>query len=231
MTAVSSTGAPPGDGAPRHTPTRPMPVAPPPPVVPTRRRPLLVALGVLLVALGALATWWLLDRAGDRVSVLAVVREVPYGAVVTEGDLAVTAVSVDPSVPIVPASERDSVVGAIAATRLLPGSLLSPASVMAVAPPSAGEVLVGVAVGSSRMPATGLREGDRIAVVGIPPQGDDIDRSAISAIDATVVRVGDADLDGVVVVDVAVVPGDGPALAAWSASGRVAIVVRSRGEP
>ena len=49
-----------------------------------------------------------------------------------------------------------------------------------------------------------------------------------ASITAVVVRVGAADLNGVSVVDVTVAPGDGPALAARSATGRIAIVVQPR---
>jgi len=205
---------------------RGMPVAPPLRGPRARRRPALLALGVALVALGALATVWLVGSQAQRTSVVVMARDVPYGAVVSEADLSTTDVSLDPGVSVLSATERDRVVGMTAATALSAGSLLSPAQLRATSPPSPGQVLVGVAVAATRMPAGGLSAGDRILIVDTPPADADPPSGVPASIAALVVRVGPVDLNGVSVVDVTVATGDGPALAARSATGRIAIIVQ-----
>lgn len=207
---------------------RAMPVAPPLRATRARRRPALLALGVALVALGALVTMWLVSSTGQRTSVLVMARDVAYGAPVTDADLSSVEVSLDPSVSMLPATERARVVGMTAATALTAGSLLSPSQLSITIPPGAGQVLVGVAVPATRMPAGGLAAGDGILIVDTPAADADPPAGVPASITATVVRIGAADLNGVSVVDVTVAPGDGPALAARSATGRIAIVVQPR---
>src|SRR5690554_5033421 len=91
-----------------------------------RRRPGLVTAGVALTMLGALAAVWLVASAGDRTQVVMLARDAPYGATLTSADLALTSVAVDPGVAIVVADDAASLVGQIAATDLVAGSLLAP---------------------------------------------------------------------------------------------------------
>ena len=208
---------------------RPMPVAPRVAPPKGRRRPGLLALGIALVAVGALAAVWLVNSASQRLPVVAVVRDVPYGSVLTDADLGTANVSVDSTVQTIPASANSSIVGRVAATDLIAGSLLVRGQVTTVAPPGTGQVLVPVAVPVSRMPAGGLQAGDHLLVVDTP--NPDASPSGVPppTIPATVVRLGATDVNGVTVVDVTVATGDGPALAALTASGRIALVVQPRG--
>ncbi len=208
---------------------RALPPAPLAPLPRTRRRPALLALGAGLMALGVLSGAWLVNGAGDRQSVLAVARAVPFGTVITASDLTRAEVSLDPAVATVPANELGQIVGRIAATDLTPGSLLTRSAVTDVAPPVRGQVLVAIAVPATRMPAGGLQAGDRVLVVGTPAAGADPPTLPPTTIAATVVRLGPTDLNGVTVVDVTVTSADGPALAARSATGRIALVLQPRG--
>ena len=195
----------------------------------TRRRPALLALGVALMAMGVLSGVWLVNRAGERVSVLVVTQAVPFGQVITADDLVRAEVSVDPSVATIPASDIGQVVGRFAATDLTPGALLSQSAVIDGAPPSPGEVLVALAVPATRMPAGSFQAGDKVLVVGTPAADADVPSLPPSTIPATVVRLGQPDLNGVTVIDVTVTRADGPALAARSATGRIAVVLQPRG--
>ena len=203
----------------------------PPRVGPTRprRRPALVALGVVLAVLGALTAVVLVGSAGQRTAVLALARDVPFGAVVTDADLTRVQVSVDPGVATVPAADLSRVVGQVAASDLHTGQLLTPDALTSAAPPAAGQVLVGVALPAERMPAGSLQPGDEVLVVDTPAAGADPPSTPPASIQATVVRVGAADVNGVSVVDVTVAAGDGPALAARAATGRIAVVLQPRG--
>lgn len=208
---------------------RTLPPAPLAPLPKSRRRPALLALGAGLMAMGVLTGAWLVNGAGDRQSVLAVARPVPFGAVITAGDLTHAEVSLDPAVSTVPASDIGQIVGRVAATDLTPGSLLTRSAVTDVAPPAKGQVLVAISLPASRIPAGSLQPGDRVLVVDTPPAGGDAPTLPPTTIAATVVRLGAPDLNGVTVIDVTVASADGPALAARSATGRIALVVQPRG--
>jgi hypothetical protein len=194
-------------------------------VTPVRgqRRPWLIALGALLASLGALTVVWLVGAAGQRQEVLAVRNDVVYGQALTSQDLTLARVSVDPGVAVVPWTQREAVVGQVAATRLVPGMLLTQGMIEPVGEPGLGRVMVPLPLPAQRMPAGGLRPGDQILAVSSE------DGSASSPIPATVVRVGATDIDGIAVVDVTTLPAAGPELAAASANGRVALVVEPRG--
>jgi hypothetical protein len=203
-----------------------MPTAPPVPPPRTRRRPGQYALGTVLIVVGALAAVWLVNSTSNRFPVLALARDVSYGDTITRADLTTTDVAHDPSVRTVAADQASTVVGTVAATTLVKGSLLSPTQLAVAAPPGAGQVLVPLAMPASRLPAGGLQAGDRILVIDTPPADADVPDTAPGTIAATVVRVGRADLNDVTVIDVTAATGDGPALAVRSATGRFALVVQ-----
>ena len=151
--------------------SRPMPVAPRVAAPKGRRRPLMLALGLALVAVGALTSVWLVSSASQRVAVLVLARDVPYGSPITAADLTTTDVSVDPNVATIPASELDTVVGSVAATSLSAGSLLSRPQFTAAAPldsPAAAVAMVAASPeASAPQPA-----GPEVAVgVSIQPLG------------------------------------------------------------
>jgi hypothetical protein len=202
-----------------------------PPVVPLlrgRRRPALMALGASLTALGILLGVWLVNTSGDRQSVLAVRQQVPYGSVISADDLTTVQVSTGSGVEAISADRIDEIVGQVATTTLTPGSLLVSSEAAAVAPPAPGLVLVALAVPASRLPAGPLEAGDHILVVDTPAPGADPPSLPPNTIPATVVRIGDTDANGVTVVDVTVTTNAGPALAARSATGRIALVLQPR---
>lgn len=216
-----------------------------------------MASGALLASLGALMVVWLVGAAGQRQEVLVVRQQVPYGSVVTDEDLGVARISLDPGIRSVPTTDRGLVVGQVASTRLVPGMVLAPGMVEPEGEPVAGRVLVPLALATERMPAGGLRAGDRILVIdtGAPgsfPLGGAAAGSAAEGgaaagsaatgegsgamgaglvrwVPAVVVRIGPIDVNGIVVVDVTVPAPDGPALAAAAAHGQVALVVQPMG--
>ena len=214
---------------PRASASAPTSQAPPRTALPKpRRRPALMVVGVGLTALGVLAGVWLVNRAGDREAVLTVRQPVAYGALITADDLATVQVSHDAGLATIPASELSRVLGMTATTQLAPGSLLTESSFADAAPPAAGQVLVALAVPPSRLPAGSLQAGDRILVVDTPAPGADPPTLPPAVFSATVVRLGETDVNGVTVVDVTVATVDGPALAARSATGRIGIVLLPR---
>lgn len=228
-TATRTRGPRPGGAAGAGPAQRPPQTAPAPLAPRGRRRPGLVALGVALTALGALAAVWLLTSVGERTPVLTLARDVPAGTVITQADLARTQVAVDPGVATVAAADAATVVGMVAAGDLVAGSVLAPGQLTATAPPGEGEVLVALAVRATQLPAGGLAAGDRLLVVDTPQQGSDPSSVPPATLAATVVRLGPPDVNGVSVLDVTTSEGDGPAMAARSATGRFALVLLPAG--
>ena len=188
-----------------------------------RRRPWLIGLGALLASIGALTVVWLVGAAGQRQEVLAMRSDVAYGQELTSDDITVARVSVDPGVAVLPATDRESVVGQVATTQLSAGMLLTSAMVEVTGDPGPGLVLVPLALPAERMPAGGLRAGDQILAV------DSEGSVATPPIPATVVRVGPMDINGITVVDVTTAAASGPGLAVSSANSHVALVVQPTG--
>jgi len=190
-----------------------------------RRRPAFVVAGIAMVVIGALAAVWLVTSAGHRTDVVAMARDVPYGETITADDLTTTAVSVDAIVPTIPAGEARAVIGHVAARALSEGSLLARSDVTSEGVVGSGQVLVPVPLTVERVPAGGLAVGEDVLVIDAPPQGADPMPGTPQSFEATVARVGEPDINGLVVADLVANAADGPALAARAATGRFALVV------
>lgn len=229
------------DAASRRSPfetDRARPVAPPR-VGPRRRRPAVIALGLVLIAGGGVGGSMLYLSNGQRTPVLTVVREVPVGATVTDSDLGEASVALDPSLKAVPSRDRSSVVGKRAAVALTPGSLLSMSQVTSTSLLKAGEQLVPVGLKPDQVPASAgssLAAGARVQIVRVPgenqpakPQGQG--PGADQPVVGRVVQVGPpAPGTGAVVVDVAVAASDGQRLSGWVSTGNARILVDAPGE-
>lgn len=216
-----------------RTPVRPKPAAGTPPrvaAVKGRRRPAMVVLTVVLAVVSSLVVVAVVNGAGQRVAVLVMTRDVAYGSVLTDADVGTAQVSRDPAVATISADGLASVIGQVATTDLHTGMLLAPSLVAPLAPPVKGQVLVAIAIPASRMPVGSLAAGDQILVVDTPAADADPSITAPATIPATVVRVGSPDVNGTTVLDVTVAVGDGPELAARSATGRIAVVLEPAGQ-
>jgi hypothetical protein len=206
-----------------------MPVTPAAPAPRGKRRPVIVALALALAIAGALGASWLVGAAGDRITVVALARDVPYGTVLTREDLTLTDVAVDAGVRVVPADDVGAIVGQFSASDLVAGSLLASGQVTGALPPGEGEELIGLSVPANRVPAGGLRARDRLLLVDTPSADADPPTRSPASFEVSVVRVGAPDLNGVSVVDVVAPTGDGPAVAVRAATGRFTLVVQPRG--
>ncbi len=233
--AGSSSTTPPDGGSVLAAAPRPARVA----GLPARRRPLLAAVGIGAVAVGAAGAVVLVSNAGSSASVLAVARTVPVGAVVSDADLAVARVGRDAALAPVPAAERSRIVGQRAAVTLTPGSLLTASEVTARPVPGVGQQLVAVALKPGQLPAAGLRGGDRVLVVLTAADSGGTDAggtsrtagNAAAAVPAPAVsvtaRVYESSApaqDGSVVVDLLAAGSDGVTIAQQASTGRVTLV-------
>jgi hypothetical protein len=191
----------------------------------TRRRPILIALCILFVTVGALLAGWLTTVVGHTQPVVAVRVTVARGETITQNDLVVVSISPDPSLKTVPGADLPSLVGQRAAFDLPAGGLVTNNSVTNASIPAAGQSLVGVSLTPAQLPAQPLRSGDKVRVVTTPRQQDDPPSSVPPAVSATVVSTRSVGDNGQVVVDVTVPAVDAATLAATAATGRVALIL------
>ncbi|MGC4947963.1 SAF domain-containing protein [Streptomyces sp. DT224] len=229
---MSTTGTAPA--AAQGASSGPTPPTPPRTLATRRRRPALIGLSVALIAAGGLAGAFTVLNSGERTPVLMVAKAVPYGTVVTEGDLTVVSVGLDPALKPVKAADRDEIVGKRAATDLMAGSLVTGGSVTDKPLLTENQQLVGLRLKPGQLPSSPLSPGRSVLVVSTPdaaanadPDGKKEDEIP-KTLPAQVIRVGEPDTNGNLTVDVAVAATDGAVLAARAASGDIAVVVQPK---
>ncbi|MEV7184924.1 SAF domain-containing protein [Kitasatospora sp. NPDC093102] len=188
-----------------------------------RRRPAVLAMAVALIAAGGLGGAVLYNSTGQRVAVLALARDVPWGQVITEDDLVVARIAGDPALHPLSAQDRAKAVGMRAATDLKRGAMLTGSDLAQGLSVQPGQIVVGVSAKRSQLPASRLQPGVQLVVVFTPDNG------RADSLPATVITVGRVDTDGSQVIDVAVGTADGPRLAQWVASGRIQVLLAPRG--
>ncbi|MFH9348713.1 SAF domain-containing protein [Kitasatospora sp. NPDC017646] len=188
-----------------------------------RRRPAVLAMAVALIATGGLGGAALYNSTGQRVAVLALARDVPWGQVITDDDLVVARIAGDPALHPVSAQDRSKAVGMRAATDLKRGSMLTGSDLAQGLTVQPGQIVVGVSAKRTQLPASRLQPGVQIVVVNTPDNGRP------DSLAATVITVGRVDTDGSQVIDVAIGSADGPRLAQWVAGGRIQVLLAPRG--
>jgi hypothetical protein len=219
-----------GDGAGRGLPLPAVAVG----ALPRRQRWGLTSLGILLVVLGAVVAFLLVDTVGVTRPYLALARDVPYGATIGPDDLTVVQVNPSAGLRLVPADQRDRVIGRQAATGLFTGSPLAPSQLTDRGVPGPGQQVVGMDLKPGQVPARALRAGEPVVLVVVPPSSvagipDTQGSSGTSTIPATVAGPEASQSDGSVRVDVAVAAGDGPRVASMAVAGRIVLVATGGG--
>lgn len=140
--------------------------------LPARRRSWpLIGGGMTAALLGAVVAASAALSADRREPVLALSRPVAAGHALTAGDVRAVRVGADPSVQVIPASDKASVIGRVATTALPAGTLLHPAHVGSSPDLDPGQVSVGVALEPGRFPPR-LGPGDRVLALESATAGD-----------------------------------------------------------
>lgn len=186
---------------------------------------------VLVTLIGALGGAVVVARAGDRVDVLAVARDVPVGQTVTARDVKVVSFAEDPGLSPIPSGQRASVVGQRAAVDLYPGELLTRSQLSARGGLGDTAQVVGVELKRGFVPGDELRPGDKVTAVVLPAPGVDTGSTGSEVpapVEATVKSVGTPDSAGAMVVNLVVAPADGPLLATKAAAKQIALVRQPR---
>lgn len=191
----------------------------------SQRRWSLMALGVALVVVGALAGWYFFTTANQTVSVLAVRDEVPRGEEITQANLAVVDVAEGSADNFLPLDEANEVVGQLASTDLAAGSVLTSAN-LGEPTITDGQAVVGVALTSAQLPSTQLRAGDSVVVVATPGVGGAVSAEATTIVAEVFAVSPNADA-GVWNVDLGVDEQDAVLIAQIASTGNVAIVLQA----
>lgn len=181
--------------------------------------------GVLFVVVAVLLAGWFWQQHSDRESVLVVDHAVPAGSEVTTSDLKVEEVAGADGAIL--SSHSDQVIGQTAAVGLVEGQILTPDMLTSQPVPGAGERVTGMQLDSTHAPA-GLRPGDVVEVLAVPPAGspgntDELDDPTVLAPKATVVSANV--IAGAGTRLTLLVPADVAArVTAYVAAGRVALI-------
>ena len=183
--------------------------------------PWLVAVALLAACLGGLGAAYGFAQTNQGRPVLVLADTVLQGAVIEAGDLAVTEVA-DGNLPTVPASDRAAVVGTRALTTLPAGSLLAPGN---YGQPRLADGLaqVQLRLGPAQLPDGPLPGGQALILLGLP--GADDPDGLVWQSGARVVYPPVAQLDGSVVLDVAVAAADLARLTPYLLDRRVVVAI------
>lgn len=194
---------------------------------PTRlqRRPLMVVIGVALVAAGGVLGLWLWASASTASEVVAVRADLQRGQLISVEALTTVRITLDPQLRTVPGAELETLVGKRAVTDLAAGTLLSPGQVSDQVVPQLGESVVGIPVAPGLMPAEPLLAGDTVRLVHTPGQAGEVTAAPVT-VTARVLTVTAGDTH--TVVDVVVSSDQAAELAARAATGDLAVVLDSR---
>jgi hypothetical protein len=216
------------------------------PAIRTRRNPKWIALGVIAVCLGAIASFVLYSQVSESQQVVAVRSSIDRGTTITAADLGIVRVGDTGGVATVPADEMRSMIGQVAAVDLIRGSLLPPDAVTSELPPARGKGVIGIRVSSGRAPVGFLAPGSPIRLVVLPasasgaeggpaPSGSETGESTsgssgkestnVATISATVVN--STQLDDAVLINIELESGQAVDAASYAAQERVVVIRES----
>lgn len=222
-----------GGSAVAAAPPKPVPVAP---VVrqasaPRQWSPKALIGAVLLVLLGGLVVMVALPAYANRVDVVVLARPVSAGHVLVADDLRTAKVAAGPDVSVVRAVSQGMVLGKMARSDLSAGVLLSPSLVADGNGLVAGQALVGLALKTGQLPATGASAGQKVSIVGTPGTvTGPTSPLAGAAFSGVVVSTGVKDpATGVTVLDVRVRQADAASVARLASTGNLAVLVLPSG--
>ncbi|MER5372331.1 hypothetical protein [Streptomyces sp. NPDC002553] len=155
-----------GAGAGRSAAPAQPPVGDRLPTPPRERKPALAALAVLLILVGALGATMLVLRAGDRIEVMKVVKDVPAGESVEESDVTSVMVAADSGVKYVHMDQMAQLAKLKAKSTIYAGTVLVGQMFAETADIPAGKAAVGLALKEGQYPSD-IKSGDTVNVYNV----------------------------------------------------------------
>lgn len=203
----------------------------PAPVPPTkgRRRPALIALGVALVIVGGLASWYLTQAVSDTETVLVTSTSVSRGEQITTGDLTTIEVAGGQNLDAFTSNQAQDVIGQTALVDIPAGSLVTSGNVGETIALEPGQSIVGVALNTSQLPSYPLAAGDTVRIVETPVAQGEPPATTPATFTAVVFTTRVDETTGQTIVDLVVPESRAADIAARAATGRIALVVDAGG--
>ncbi|RZU16940.1 hypothetical protein [Streptomyces sp. BK239] len=155
-----------GAGAGRSAAPAQPPVGDRLPTPPRERKPALAALAVLLILVGALGATMLVLRAGDRIEVMKVVKDVPAGESVEKSDVTSVMVAADTGVKYVHMDQMTQLAKLKARSTIYAGTVLVGQMFADTADIPAGKASVGLALKEGQYPSD-ITAGDTVNVYNV----------------------------------------------------------------
>ncbi|MFB7496955.1 hypothetical protein ACFC09_20115 [Streptomyces sp. NPDC056161] len=150
------------------------------PTPPRERKPALAALAVLLILLGALGATTLVLRAGDRIEVIKVTKEIPVGESVKNGGVTSVMVAADDGIDYVRWDQLDTLKTLKAKSTIYTGTVVVGQMFAAGDSLPKGKASVGVSLKQGQYPAD-IKPGDTVAVYSVDSGGSNSGSSADSS--------------------------------------------------
>lgn len=155
-----------GAGAGRSAAPAQPPVGDRLPTPPRERKPALAALAVLLILVGALGATMLVLRAGDRIEVIKVTKDIQAGESVSKTNTTSVMVAADDSINYVPWEQRDDLQKFKAKSTLYKGTVVVGEMFTEGERLPAGKASVGLALKEGQYPSD-VQSGDTVAVYNV----------------------------------------------------------------
>jgi Flp pilus assembly protein CpaB len=194
----------------------------------TRRIDMRVVIGLLLFAVGILATAGLIRRAQERTPVLVATQALQPGHSVADSDLRVAEIGLSPGVASVSASELDNVVGHVLTAPVEAGQLMTPGAIASGPSLGAGEVAISIGLASQHAAGGALRSGDRVVVLATEEPDRPTAKTSVLLSDVEVIAVQQEEgpaADPLLTVTLAIASDDAAAVAQAANSGVIDLAV------
>ena len=191
-----------------------------------RRNRSRIGMGLVVIALSVLGTVALVSRSAQRQQVLALVREVPAGAAITDADLTTVELPLDTGLPVIASADSAKVLGQVAAGTLPGGTLLHRSHLAPHVRIPEGMALLGAVLEAGEYPV-GLREGDEVRLIAAPGPSADAGNPGVADLGVGEVReLAEPPTGSAALVVSLLVPGDSAAaISAAGGEGRISLVV------
>ena len=180
--------------------------------------------GLVIVALFALAGTWFYANSTSPEGVLALRNPVERGSVINAADLQVVQISTDDDLNVLGRDDASVVVGQIALNDLSVGTLITVDHVAATAAIEPGDGVVGLALDPGEYPTLSLRPGDIVRVVEVPGPSDSGADDVVLAAQAEIVDVATIGVQNQLFVSLSVDTSEADAIARSGARDRVRLV-------
>ncbi|MCP3859982.1 MAG: hypothetical protein GY704_10045 [Phycisphaeraceae bacterium] len=181
-------------------------------------------MGLVIVALFALAGTWFYAKSTSPEGVLALRNPIERGSVINADDLQVVQISTDDSLNVLGRDDASVIVGQIALNDLSVGTLITVDHVAATAAIEPGDGVVGLALDPGEYPTLSLRPGDIVRVVEVPGPSESADPEVVLAAQAEIVDVATIGVQNQLFVSLSVDTSEADAIARSGARDRVRLV-------